>query len=57
LDAAVLAVIIERLFAASSRPTILMATHDVRLLALAEVVYDLSGGILTQRPTLRLVAS
>ena len=44
LDAATVRLLIERLFLAPGRPTILMATHDARLLALADRVYDLEGG-------------
>jgi ATP-binding cassette subfamily B protein len=51
MDAPGLELIVQRLFNRDDRPTILMATHDPRLLALADQVYDLRGGVLTPRPS------
>jgi ABC-type transport system involved in cytochrome bd biosynthesis fused ATPase/permease subunit len=48
LDAATVALLAERLFAGRGR-TVLMATHDRRLLALADRVYDLAAGVLSCR--------
>ena len=53
LDRDVVATLIERLLGAPDRPTCLIATHDPRLLALADDVYDLAGGTLTRRARLR----
>ncbi len=57
LDADALALLIERLFTAPGRPTCVVATHDPRLLAVADAVYDLRGGVLIRRPVLRLATS
>jgi ABC-type transport system involved in cytochrome bd biosynthesis fused ATPase/permease subunit len=57
LDGDALALLIERLFIAPSRPTCLIATHDPRLLAIADAIYDLRGGLLVRRPRLRLATS
>jgi len=57
LDAAALALLIDRLFTAPGRPTCLIATHDPRLLAVADAVYDLRSGVLVRRPVLRLATS
>lgn len=54
LDAEGLATIIARLLQTPSRPTCLIATHDQRLLALADQVLDLAGGRLVPRQRLRL---
>jgi ATP-binding cassette subfamily B protein len=54
LDADMIALVIDRMFSEPGRPTILLATHDPRLLAHADAVYDLSRGALTPRPVLRL---
>lgn len=48
LDAATVALLAERLFANESL-TVLMATHDSRLLAFADQVYDLADGVLALR--------
>lgn len=48
LDTVAVGLLAERLFAARSR-TVLMATHDPRLLALADHVYDLVDGVLCRR--------
>ena len=57
LDAAAVALLIERLFADRHRPTILMTTHDPRLIAIADRVYELADGAIRARAPVRLVAS
>lgn len=57
LDAEGLAVIMARLLKTPTRPTCLIATHDPRLLALADQVMDLADGRLTPRPHIRMAAS
>lgn len=57
LDGDALALIVERLFGAADRPTCLVATHDARVLALADTVYDLAQGRVTRRPRLQVAAS
>ncbi len=57
LDTDAIALIITRLLTAPDRPTCLVATHDPRLLALADRVYDLANGVLVLRPLIRLAAS
>jgi ABC-type multidrug transport system fused ATPase/permease subunit len=57
LDAAAVALLIERLFADRHRPAILMTTHDPRLIAIADCVYDLADGAIRARAPVRLVAS
>ena len=47
LDAGAVALLIEQLFMAPGRPTILMATHDARLLRHVDRAYSLEGGVLT----------
>ena len=50
LDAEGLALIIARLLQGPDRPTCLIASHDPRLLALADEVLDLVDGRMTPRP-------
>jgi ATP-binding cassette subfamily B protein len=56
LDNAAVALLIERLFRAPDRPTILMATHDPRLLAVADSIYDLAAGVMAPRAALKRVS-
>lgn len=54
LDAEGLDLIIARLLSGAGRPTCLIASHDPRLLALADEVLDLVGGRIVPRPRLKL---
>jgi ABC-type bacteriocin/lantibiotic exporter with double-glycine peptidase domain len=57
LDEDAVALMIARLFNTQGGPTILMATHDPRLLGVADRVYDLTGGRLVARAAMRLAVS
>lgn len=55
LDAEAVAGVLEGILTSPDRPTILLASHDERLIAAADRVYDLVGGRLIERPALRRV--
>lgn len=55
LDAEAVAGVLEGILTSPNRPTILLASHDERLIAAADGVYDLVGGKLIERPALRRV--